>query len=1276
MKTPIQRKMSLLWLMPRLCTVAGIGLLAVFAAARAQSSGDGGPHDVPRPAGSQSNPTAEQPVLRAYHVGQADLDNVVTQLQQTYPPSTGVRVAPDARTGRILVHAPVDVQTAVAATVNRLTPAAPDIAEVGLSAAQGTQTAPIAVPGRPGAAGTVTRRLNTSGVSWRDLAVELQRLTGGRVLISAADESDTVRFALPAAGGRQVVLTADRTSDTMTAQGPRDLVDAWSKVIGALTDRTAGPSPTSHSQLVALRDAKPANVLKAVHALQTGVGPARDASARRSSTQLPRSNGDLISMLFQPAGQPEPTEDDPFADDPPNDEVPPPDAATDAEVRPGDDAAIPPSSAAGGLEDPGGGFVGSVQIEFIEGLDVVVVRGHRRDVQRIIEIINQIEQLSSQTEPAIEILPLKHVDSEAMAELVIELYAQVLSSRHGRVSITPLVKPNSLLLIGRPEGTDAVGDLVSQLDRPVPPSSQFRVFQLSHASAVEAQETISEFYDERGGLGARINVVADYRSNALIVQAGPRDLVEIQRLIEGIDVPDSRAVNEVRVFKLQNALAEDLAPILEEAIIGDESRRGSQAGPGAGGSTAGRRSDSQMRSTMLTFQSLDAEGKRLLKSGIMHDVRVTAEARTNSLVITGPAESMPLLSALVEQLDRLPIEEAQIKVFTIVNGDALNLAEMLQELFGAETAQGQVAIQTAAAGADSSLVPLRFSVDERTNSIISSGSGSDLTVVEAILLRLDESDVRQRENTVFQLLNSPAADVAEAINEFLRSQRQLQEIAPETVSPFEQIEREVIVVPEPVTNSLIISATPRYFEEIMTLVEELDRRPPMVLIQVVIAEVALRDIEEFGVEFGLQDSLLFDRGVATDVINPGFNFNNGNPLGNSSAAASQATRSGVAGQALSNFATGRANADLGYGGLVLSAGSESVNVLLRALQDDSRLDVLSRPQVMTLDNQSAFIQVGSQVPRVTSSQQSVNGTINNTTLDDVGLILGVTPRISPDGMVVMEIDATKSKLGPIEEGIPISVSIDGEVLRSPQIDTTRALTTISARDGQTVILGGLITKNTARTERRVPYIGDIPVLGHLFRYDKIADQRTELLIILTPHVVREDEDVEWTKEVESERMHWCLGDVVRMHGDAGLRVAPECADGAQTMVVYPDVDPTGTESMHVHENGPIHDDVRMHEDPHTHQGAPEPERIPATRRMPAPANQQAPPTRPDRTDADNEVRFRTAGRPQRLDRNEPVYPHAAESRSTVMRAEYQASGYGERMPPPDERPVRLPSVFD
>jgi len=529
---------------------------------------------------------------------------------------------------------------------------------------------------------------------------------------------------------------------------------------------------------------------------------------------------------------------------------------------------------------------------------------------------------------------------------------------------------------------------------------------------------------------------------------------------------------------------------------------------------------------------------------------------------------------------------------------------MLRSLLPGETS---ASLKLSSDADEPSLAPLRFSIDARTNSIIATGSEGDLRIIEALLLRLDEREFSQRRNTVYRLKNAPAVDVALAINNFLRSERQAQEISPGTLSPFEQIEREVVVVPEPVGNRLIVSATPRYFEEIEKLIEQLDEPPPQVVIQVLIAEVSLENMDEFGVELGLQDSILFDRSLLDNLITttrttnistpsgivttteeviqsatnePGFNFNN-SPLGNSGSQKSLGTSNLVGGQGLSNFSVGRVNGELGFGGLVLSASSESISMLLRALEECKRLEVLSRPQVRTLDNQPAFIQVGQRVPRIVGSTVNQNGQSNAITLENVGLILGVTPRISPDGAVVMEVDAERSALGPESDGIPVSIAPDGSVIRSPRIDTTTAQATVSASSGETIILGGLITKKTLNIDRRVPILSDIPLLGNFFRYDLNQQERAELLIILTPYVIRGPEDEFRLKQAEYSRMSWCICDVEAIHGDIGATVGPipELIDGPDTQVIYPEGTAPATDSNGQENSAPPADEDSVFEQP-------------------------------------------------------------------------------------------------
>ena len=391
--------------------------------------------------------------------------------------------------------------------------------------------------------------------------------------------------------------------------------------------------------------------------------------------------------------------------------------------------------------------------------------------------------------------------------------------------------------------------------------------------------------------------------------------------------------------------------------------------------------------------------------------------------------------------------------------------------------------------------------------------------------------------------------MAAAINEFLASRRDITQADPSLISPFEQIEQEVIVVPELVSNSLIISATPRYFDEIQQLVMQLDAAPAQVIIQALLVEVVLDNADEFGVELGFQDSLLFDRSVTqiletiqttttavtgvqtttTDIISktsdPGFNFNN-SPLGNNTAARNS---NKLAGQGLSNFAVGRVNSELGFGGLVLSAGSENISMLLRALSQNRDVNILSRPQIRTIDNQLAEIQVGQQVPIVNGVTVSAQGLANPQIIQDqAGIILSVTPRINSEGVIVMEVVAEKSQFS--GDGVPIFTQTDGSVITSPIKDITTARATVSVPNNQTIVLGGMITKSTESIQRKVPWLGDIPILKYAFSYESVTSRRTELLIFLTPRIIRHTGDSEMIKQVEVERMHFIESEAEEIHG--------------------------------------------------------------------------------------------------------------------------------------------------
>ncbi len=870
-----------------------------------------------------------------------------------------------------------------------------------------------------------------------------------------------------------------------------------------------------------------------------------------------------------------------------------------------------------------GGLKGDVNVEAMDDLGVLILRGNEQDVEAVMSIIRQIEKLSAGATPDIHLRMLDHVDSESLAELLTSVYERLNRTRGrsaqdtSQVTVIAVGKPNSVLILASQNDIEAVNTLIDKLDQPVDPNNEFEVFRLRYAIASQVITAIDSFFGSgttstggqgqaqgqgttsrsSSGLRGRVRTISDSRTNAIIVQARPRDLEEVRRLIDELDQVGNQAVNQIKLIPLKNAVAEELSEILNLAIQStisppQQARSTQGGGQGFGGGGGQGQVDQKLREAKsAVLQLLEDEGGDLVESGILADIRINPDSRTNSLVVTAPEESLALIQALVRKFDIPASLVAEIKHFMMKNADAQSVSTMLNQLFNNQQQTGQrgaggnqqnqqLGVQLAGAeDASSQLIPLKFSTDIRTNSIIAVGGAEALSVVEAIILRLDASDVRQRKNTVYRLKNSPAQEVATAITLFLQGQRDLANQGnQDLISNVEQLEREIIVVAEPNSNSLLISATPRYYKDITEMVERIDAAKPEVVIQALLVEVTLDNTDEFGIELGFQDRLLFNRsltsaadittisqtntspnGVATTTQNivsqaatPGFLFNTptlGNNVGSTNASPST-----VAGQSLSTFGVGRTNGNLGFGGLVLSAGSESVNVLLRALSSKRKLEILSRPQIRTLDSQLGRINVGQIVPVVSGITSSgiAGQFVPQVIRDQSGIVLNVTPRITPDDRIVMLVFAERSNYN-LSSSASVTLVAAGAgtgAITSPVKDNSTVETTVSVANEQTIVIGGLIQKTDDQITRKVPWLGDIPVLGQAFRYDAHLFKRTELLIFLTPRIVKNDSVSEIIKQIESERMHYTECEAEAIHGPLFVAPAPP-SDGSTSPVYAP-----------------------------------------------------------------------------------------------------------------------------
>ena len=839
------------------------------------------------------------------------------------------------------------------------------------------------------------------------------------------------------------------------------------------------------------------------------------------------------------------------------------------------------------------GLSGPVSIARDASTGALILTGDKTDVEIVKREIARLTREAQSAQPTPFPIPLQNARGNLIQARVQEIYDNSYESIHGPANISAIDNPNSLVVVGSPKAAQAVQGVVKLFD--VPPSEgakDFRTFILQNISSNDAATRLRRFFGQVTASNgdtripeAPIEVIPDFRSNQVTVKGGPailRAAAEFLATIDVASVPDG-AVNEVKVIPLKNALASDVAFVIQNAINGNlqgapqafapqSTNQQQQQIQNQTDDTSG--TQSQLRSAMLSFMTRNEQGE-LIKSGILFDVAIAADANSNSLIVTGPTESIPLIVELVKRLDRIPDAESQLKVFTLIHSDAQTIFDMLDSLFNSQTQnagaqQGaaggggisSLPLQTGGGSDGASLINLNFSIEPRSNSIIAAGPARDLQIIEDLLNRLDARAVNRFPTEVYRLSNAPAQDVADAINTYLDGRFDLVESDPRTATGVPTSNRTIIVTPEVVSNSLIVSALPEYLGEIERIIQSLDRRPPMIQVKVLIAEVDLDAVEEFGIELGIQDSLLFDRGTAIAAGGAitggiGFPFNTGT-IPNTNAIG----RESFPAQALSNLNVGRVNSSLGYGGLVLSAGNESVNVLLRALKDRQCVRVLSSPQIMTMENLQGRVAIGASVARIAGSTTTLGAVTQNIEFQDVGVILEVTPRVSPDGLIVLTVNAESSAVGPVSSGTAIGTAADGSIITAQQILMTEATTTLSARSGQTVVFSGLITENKAHSERGVPILSDLPVVGPLFKFESDTASRSELLIIMTPTLVNDDSDLAAVNNEAFDRMHWCLSDVQEVFGNTGFGADVQMGEAVETY--YPDADPTGTMQPVIH----------------------------------------------------------------------------------------------------------------
>ena len=810
----------------------------------------------------------------------------------------------------------------------------------------------------------------------------------------------------------------------------------------------------------------------------------------------------------------------------------------------------------------------------------LVLAGTRDYLDEAERLVGELDQQFEGT-VIFRALKVKLNSAANIASLLKDMIDKALKQTDSKLKGTPInvsADPvsDTLLLAASREDMDVLERWVEILDRPSEVGRMTRIIPLQRAVAEDVAKAVTDIYKKQGG-GSKtgeidITVSSDKTSNSVVAFGSPALVADIEGFVRQYDTVEAQKGAIIRIFKLSQADAQEAGDLLGRIL---DLRSGAVGGTGGGGGSSGTSKQESAKQVLLIFQRLHPEiGMETLKA-VRSDIVVISDLRTNSLIVAAPPDSMPLMESLVAAVD-VPPEAARIRVFRLRNSDAEQMVKMLGDLFAQKSATTTSGGRTGGAAGEAERVltlgeggegggrqEIAFATDVRTNSVIAAGTPGYLDLVEQMVLELDTVPIQDREVLVYSPKNNKADIMVPSIKEFSDAeQKRLTDIGKDVSMGVKQ-ERQITAIANKDANRIILSVDPRFKDTVMRVVNDLDQPPPQVLIQVLIVEVTMDNELDLGIEFAFQD-LQWAKAGASSTSN--FDYVGGTDIG---AAGS------------------------GLGGFTFTITGADFNFLFRTLQNEGNLNVLSRPQIVAMDNQKAKIDISDDVPYVTGTQTSITGQISTSVnRTKVGITLEVTPQINPDGFVRLEIDQKVSD----RTGSTVDV---GPGVTSPIFFTREAQTTVMVEDNETVLLGGLITSRAENREQKVPLVGDIPALGLLFRNQSDTTRRTELLLVLTPHVIRSPEEYHEHSIVERDNHRLLPEDVLRDSLMQGLRLEPETpmkAEGAPVKPVSDENVAPVQESLEPKEEeyGPVRPALRV-----PPPGNPDSYDVPVTARVPA-----------------------------------------------------------------------------
>ncbi|MBD3180973.1 hypothetical protein GF312_01705 [Candidatus Poribacteria bacterium] len=679
----------------------------------------------------------------------------------------------------------------------------------------------------------------------------------------------------------------------------------------------------------------------------------------------------------------------------------------------------------------------------------------------------------------------------------------------GLVMISADERTNKLIITASEENLISIEQMIKELDTSDVAQSEIKVFLLDFAIAEDVAEELEDLLEgsqsrnmppwerwrrrerqESGvkGIQGQVNIVSDERLNAVLVTSDPQNFPLIENIIKQLDQQtDPQEV--IDIFPLEYADAETIVQNLQDLFEGTSDRN-------------------------LPWWERERRrwerrrwGQEEEVTGIQGTVNMIADVRLNSIIVSTASANIPIIKDLLKKMDTtIPDLESDTRIYPLKNADAENLADILTNIYqsgGGNRGRDRffwLPRSSRSSSRGSTITgTITVSAYPRNNSlIVTSSSARNFELVEDLIKELDQPTPSEFKYStmIYPLEYSQAEDMSDLLNDLFSEEgggsswqrrersffRMMMGGQVTMLKDMTTLAGQVRVNADTLTNSLIFTTPERNFEQIKEILRQLDIVRGQVWLEITVLEVTLSDDTKLGLEWAWRE---------------------GNHFG----------KDGWTGEFGTDFQLSQESIGFSY-----KVFNKNLTALLHTLIRENKVRVLSTPSLLTRDNQTAVLSKGKDIPYLESTRTDNFGNIlyDYSFLEDVGINIEITPHIAKTRMLK---EGEKRTVGLDITTMNVSNFIEYTDFNAPVTSDSNVTTYVDVENGERIIIGGMIRSEKKKVVHKLPILGSIPFLGRLFKKTDEVIEDTELLILITPHIIdiNKPEDREALKKLQSQQ---------------------------------------------------------------------------------------------------------------------------------------------------------------